>query len=313
MTLVVVDALGLGRDDGASTVRAMHEDRVVRSRARNSDRAVLELVPALPPGVRNDSSLVAVAQRMFGCAPSRLPLLSAWRPASRTQPARLLSASHSWAAVAFSRLAAAGPPAHLILVDAHDDLAVPRTGRALVATSPTSVAWAVRTGRLGIGSFIDPFLKAGVIASYAHVRPDVVDSPRIELGSLTGRVWLDIDLDWACNALDDRGGGELLDSAEVASRLSALGRLLVDGLTVQPELLCVALSPGFLPSRLWQPALDACVLALRPLWPSLELPYSSRIPTDAERMAEGDSEKRGADSPLAEVAGAGFEPATSGL
>ena len=278
--LGVVDTVGPPTTDAADgRVTDEHEDRVVRVRSRTGYGTLIDIVPALPPGVRDDPDLAAQAEAVLGCSPVSLPLLSAWRPADRHAPARMVTASHSWAAVAFARAASADPrPAHLVHLDAHDDFAPPPPGRRLDVTSPASIARSVRAGHVGIGSFIAPFSAAGRLASFAHVTLAECSAeggrrhrPRLADGN---PLWLDVDLDVLCNALDDRRPTPMIDAGEFSRRLDGVSAFLAAALPDRPALVTVALSPGFLPSRFWRPGLDGLARALRGWWPGLRMPWA---------------------------------------
>lgn len=271
MTVAALDLLGTRTAAVAvDALASSHSDRVAVLEQVWDRRATARLLPALPPGAAADADLPRVALSLLRCPARRLPLVSAWRPAERDQPARMVSASHSWAAVAVAREVAAGaPPLHLLHVDAHDDLASPRPGRIPVLDDPAAVARAVTAGRLGIGSFITPFVDAGHVASVRHVTRDGFADPPLVAASPT---WLDIDLDALCNSLDDRAPEPEIDAAELERRIDALVAFLGATVRERPRLVTVALSPGFLPSAWWRPALTALEEALDP---PLRLPYVS--------------------------------------
>lgn len=271
MTVAELDLLAThSAADAVEALSSVHSDRVAVLERTWDRRATARLLPALPPGAMADEDLPEVALSLLGCPARRLPLTSAWRPAERDQPARMVSASHSWAAAALAREIAAGaPPLHLLHVDAHDDLAAPRPGRLPALDDPGAVARAVVAGRLGIGSFIRPFVDAGYVASVRHVTRRDFAAPIAIAPSPT---WLDIDLDALCNSLDDRAPEPAIDAAELDRRIAALTAFLRATVIERPRLVTVALSPGFLPSAWWRPALNALGNALDP---PLRLPYVS--------------------------------------
>jgi len=252
---------------------AVHEDRVLLLEHAWDSQATVHLLPALPPGATRDPDLPGVSRELLGCPVRRLPLLSAWRPPGPGRPACMVAASHSWAAVAFARAARHdGRPARLVHIDAHDDFAPPPPGRMPALRDPAAVADWVVAGRLGIGSFIRPFVDAGIVHEVRQVRRSSLGIPPAQ--AVNDPSWLDIDLDCLCNAFDDRNPEPMIGEAELQSRLADLADYVCAVFPVRPELVTVALSPGFFPAALWRPALVGLQELLSQRWPGLCLPFA---------------------------------------
>lgn len=275
MRRAAVDLLGERSAQAAvDALISQHSDRIAILEDAWDSRATACLVPALPPGARSDPDLERVAIELLGCPASQLPVVSAWRPAQGGQPARMVSASHSWAAVAVARVARDDrQPIGLLHVDAHDDLACPPPGRSINVRDPAAVMNCVLAGRVGIGSFISPFVAAGVIGAVHHVtRAALRSSPPDWAHLLT---WVDIDLDCLCNAFDDQGGESPIDEYELEGRVQALTKYVCEALPTPPRLLTLALSPGFFPAALWRPGLTMLQDLLARQWPRVRLPFVS--------------------------------------